>query len=220
MSFPLLSVRAELVRAAMHFISKGDEARSHPERAGVRFEPSATGGVSVIAMCESAALMLRDPRGRCLRPVTLRLPASLFESARREQRETKQSAADALLQVDFGVASISGVSMQAQEIDTPFPPWRRLPLPHTRGAPPPIASSDAIRVANAAVILEALADVEAPGVCFSGAAGPEDAALATFDAWPDAFAVLSPAGGATKRSPASFLWMLSGECVSEQRVAS
>jgi hypothetical protein len=213
----MISVRAELVRAARHFMASGEEAELRPDLAGVRFEPSAAGGLTVIAMCETAMIVLHDRDGRCAKPVTLRIHQSLFDAGRRAQREAGQSSADAVLTVEGATARLSRVSMPVvQTIDRPFPPWRNL-LRRADGPPPPVSARDLDRLANAARILEGMSGADEAGVPMHGVKG-EHACLARFDAWPSGFAVLSSVGDGLSSAEASLIWALSGD--GEMRAAS
>lgn len=213
MSDPIITVRAELVRAAMLFTPKGDEAKQWPERAGVRFEPSALGGVNIVALCEAAMIAIRDPEGKVTRPATLQIPGSLFDSAKRQRRQSRADSATASLFIQFGQASVSGVTMDAPEITLPFPSWRRLAPHKAYGLPPSISAKDTERAGLAGIILAGLgaAPRPEPGVRFSGVIGEADVALASFDAWPDAFAVIASVPDSALTAPWQRpIWALSG----------
>ncbi len=189
MTLPLISVREALVRAAMHFVAKGEAARAYPARAGVHFEP-ATVGVLIVAMDDDAMLVLRDPLGDASRAATVKIAQPFFKSAR---RTTSLGAARAILNIGGGEARLHGVAMDAPEIHLPYPNWRKLTPGRACGSPPAIEPADAERVGIVAGILSSIEEAAPRGVRYSGTTDRDkEVALASFNGWPDAYAVVSP----------------------------
>lgn len=191
MTHPSISVRAEYVRAAMHFIAKGEDARFYPERAGVRFEPTLN-GVLIVAMDDDAVLVLRDPNGECNRACTIKIATGFFDSAKRAQREARVEGAHDEVHIGNGQSLLAGVSMPAVEIQDEFPDWRALiPNRVTNRAAAPIDPSDDERIAIVAGILERLDAGIKVGVQY--ASPPEGrVVIARFSDDLDAFAIVSP----------------------------
>jgi len=214
---PIISVRAELVRAAMHFVAKGQAAKAFPERAGIRFEPSLT-GVCIISMDDDAMIVLRDPAGECSHSATVRIAPSFFDAARRAQRERKADAPASRLHIGGGEARLAGVAMAAPEIALAYPNWRRVTPERAYGLPPAIDPLDSERVALAAQILRGLDESLESGVRWSGVTDRNrERALATLP-WPDSFAVVSPLPNSAATAPWQRpIWTL--DCATEARAS-
>lgn len=190
MTHPSLTVRAELVRAAMHFVPKSADARLLPDRAGIRFEPTLN-GVLIVAMDDDAMLVLRDPGGECDRACTVKIATPFFDSARRAQREAKIEAGSEDLIISNGQSLLSGVSMPAAEVELQYPDWRSLVPSRVTRAAPAIDPSDDERIAIVAGILERIDDSLRIGVQY--ASPPEGrVVVARFGDAIDAFALVSP----------------------------
>lgn len=155
---PNLNVNVDLYRAALHFVAKGDEATVRPATAGVHIMRSGSGGVSLIAMSHAGIILLRDPHGEIERDATIHLRRSFFDAARRASSEIGLSAAQARLDVCFGMARIqpgAGLHHPTEEITAfPFPDWRaHIPRAVARRAPPPVAPAGTEIADNAIAIL-------------------------------------------------------------------
>lgn len=151
-SSPLsIRVRPDYVAAASKFQS-ADETRYYLH--GVYFEPSAQGGVIVVATDGQAMIVLHDPDGFASRPAIIKFQPNFVSNLKREIRARKKQNEAPQVEVD----SVEGTTWlhtlkiapspdnpadliirHVAEIDGSFPNWRKIVPPAREGDPDELA---------------------------------------------------------------------------------
>ncbi len=212
-----LSVRAELFRAALHFVAKGAEAKETPDLAGVRVERCLAGGVVVVGFSRNGLLALRDPDGVASSDETVMLGTSFFDAARRAQHQAKISPVEmsnAKLEIENNLARLNpGETWQSVVCSQiPYPNWREVvPKRAAHARPSPITPAALECLNGAAGILSRGLPPAITGI-FLAAADEVPMAVASFDAWPLGFALLDTIEETARALPWRMpVWMIPEE---------
>jgi len=201
----LIKVRPDYVAAVSAFVPFNYPAAT----SGLRFEPSPTGGVIVIAADSMALIVLHDPEGFANRAATVALEPACVDRLRKEVDKRAYSKVPPVLCIE----SVSGspwlntvnmspeplrpaerVTHYAAEIDGDFPNWRGVARSAGvdiggPGASRPMIGSNLVR--KLAKALEAVDSHYFPPVHYA-THGPNSPVIARSPAFGDGFVVIMP----------------------------